>query len=638
MSPLPAGPYFIGFDVGTGSARAALLSHNGELIAESVHETTTFRDPSDHHVFEQSLTGIWGAIVDSSQDVLRISGVNPAEVRGVGFDATCSLAVVDGEGNPVEVTKGETLGQVLPGLKVGEDRSLILWADHRAEKEANLINASGSKVLEYVGGTMSLEMEIPKTLWLKRHMKPELFARCNFFDLPDYLTFRATTSPARSSNSLVCKFSYIPPDAVTPPSPGWNPGFLTKIGLGDLVDRGLGALGGVTGETVSSTEHVGGGKYLGAGKEALVMTAGLPVGKGLSARAAKELGLVEGTAVGSGVIDAYAGWIGTAAALSTDADDPNPAETLKTMKHPTLADSGKRLAAVAGTSTCHIVQSPEGVFVDGVWGPYKNAIFPGWWMNEGGQSSTGQLIDFMIKTHPAYPELVEVSKKEGKNMFDVLGERLESMRVSRGEDTLTDLTRDLHLYPDLHGNRSPLADNRMRGMITGLALDSTLGDLALKFNVTLESIALQTRHILEEMNSKGHQIDSIYMSGGQVKNVRLMSLLSSVCRVPVILPPSSSAAVVSGSAMLGRYAYEVQRSRDSKEITTMEEVLSEGQQYKESLWEIMVEMTPAGKRVVPGAGEQEMRLLDVKYKIFRESIDVQRRWRKMVDEAYGERQ
>jgi len=34
------------------------------------------------------------------------------------------------------------------------------------------------------------------------------------------------------------------------------------------------------------------------------MTAGLPVGKGLSARAAKELGLVEGTAVGSGVIDA----------------------------------------------------------------------------------------------------------------------------------------------------------------------------------------------------------------------------------------------------------------------------------------------------------------------------------------------
>lgn len=81
-----------------------------------------------------------------------------------------------------------------------------------------------------------------------------------------------------------------------------------------------------------------------------------------------------------------------------------------------------------------------------------------------------------------------------------------------------------------HGNRSPLADPRMKGMITGLTLDDSLNDLARKFNVTLEvsmchpsycrivkltfqSIALQTRHIVDEMNSRGHQINSIYMSG-----------------------------------------------------------------------------------------------------------------------------
>ena len=37
-------------------------------------------------------------------------------------------------------------------------------------------------------------------------------------------------------------------------------------------------------------------------------------------------------------------------------------------------------------------------------------------MNEGGQSSTGQLIDFIITTHAAYPELEERAKQENKNI------------------------------------------------------------------------------------------------------------------------------------------------------------------------------------------------------------------------------
>ena len=77
------------------------------------------------------------------------------------------------------------------------------------------------------------------------------------------------------------------------------------------------------------------------------MTAGQPVGRGLTRRAAQDLGLVEGTPVGSAVIDAYAGWVGTIAAKS-DAD--------KSTGMLKLEESNHRLAACAGTSTCHIVQ------------------------------------------------------------------------------------------------------------------------------------------------------------------------------------------------------------------------------------------------------------------------------------------
>jgi len=286
-----------------------------------------------------------------------------------------------------------------------------------------------------------------------------------------------------------------------------------------------------------------------------------------------------------------------------------------------LEESKHRLAAVAGTSSCHLVQSPKGVFVPGVWGPYKDAVFPGWWMNEGGQSSTGQLIDFMITTHPAYPQLVERAKKESTSIHSVLADQLEKLRTEAGVESLTELTKDMHFYPDLHGNRSPIADPTMTGSISGLTLDRSLHDLARKFHLTLEGIALQTRHIIDTMNSSGHAIKELYMSGGQAKNAKLMQLFADVCGMPVILPASTSDAVTRGAAMLGRFAAE---KASGKGIQG---------DLGEALWGIMVEMTPPGTLVSPAASPREKKLLEAKYKIFLETIEIQKRWRAEIAAA-----
>ncbi|KAG8708073.1 hypothetical protein FRC09_001462 [Ceratobasidium sp. 395] len=182
------------------------------------------------------------------------------------------------------------------------------------------------------------------------------------------------------------------------------------------------------------------------------------------------------------------------------------------------------------------------------------------------------------------------------------------------------------------GNRSPLADSQMCGSIVGLKLDSGLSDLALKFNLTLEAIALQTRHIIETMNTRGHTVRSIFMSGGQAANAKLMQLFADVCDVPVVLPQSHSAAVVLGAAMLGRFAAEVSTQGNSQAVNQKEaEVASE--KTKEDLWKIMVEMTPPGTEVRPARSVREGRLLDAKYTIFLEAIDIQRRWRKEMAAA-----
>ncbi|MCQ5042029.1 hypothetical protein NE654_13220, partial [Akkermansia muciniphila] len=51
------------------------------------------------------------------------------------------------------------------------DQNIILWMDHRAMKETEEINSSGDKCLKYVGGQMSVEMEIPKIKWLKNNLE-----------------------------------------------------------------------------------------------------------------------------------------------------------------------------------------------------------------------------------------------------------------------------------------------------------------------------------------------------------------------------------------------------------------------------------------------------------------------------------
>lgn len=149
------------------------LAHMLTVLAESTYATTTYRDDRNADIFEQSTTEsalvaqslppasvadartVWDSISKACKDVLRDAKATKEQVKGIGFDATCSLGVCDDHGQPQSVTEGDW------GTGPTK-RNIILWADHRAEEEAKLINSTGSPVLDYVGSTMSLEMELPK--------------------------------------------------------------------------------------------------------------------------------------------------------------------------------------------------------------------------------------------------------------------------------------------------------------------------------------------------------------------------------------------------------------------------------------------------------------------------------------------
>lgn len=488
--------HFIGVDVGTGSARAGVFDARGRLIGSAQAAIDTTRPQPGYA--QQSSRGIWAAVARALREAMTQAAIPADSVAGLGFDATCSLVVADATGGPVSVCP-----------QGGVDQDVILWMDHRAIAEAAAINATGAEVLAHVGGVISPEMEMPKLLWLKRHL-PQSWARAAaFWDLPDWLVHRATGAAARSLCSAVCKWTYLGHRGAA--GEGWDDAFLRDIGLSDLTGAGHAMIG----EDFAAP--------------------GARVG-GLSAEAAAELGLATGTPVASGMIDAYAGALGT---LGVGAGG---------------ADLAGRLAVIAGTSACHIALTDAAVFVPGVWGPYFSVLVPGLWANEGGQSAAGALIDTVIDRHGAAAGARAEAARQNVSVHAFL--QAELTRLAEGGDTAL-LSAGRHIQPDFHGNRSPLADPTRHGAISGLTLEHGLADLALDYLAVVQALAYGTRHILQEMTGAGLVVDVLVVSGGLARNPLYLREMADAtgCRIVV---PDQAEPVLLGAAMMAAVAAEAQ--------------------------------------------------------------------------------
>lgn len=494
-------PLFLGVDVGTGSARAGLFTTQGRLLGSASHPIQMWKPQPDF--VEQSSDDIWAACCRAVKEALKLAGASPDQVAGIGFDATCSLVLLDAEDRPVSASP------------TGKDnQNVIVWMDHRAVAEAEAINATGHAALRFVGGVISPEMETPKLLWLKRHLPKAWKRTARFFDLPDFLTYRATGDETRSLCSTVCKWTYFGHRGAD--GKGWERGFFEKAGLGDLAEESFARIG------------------------RRVRPMGEPLGRGLTAKAAAELGLREGTAVGVSIIDAHAGGLGMLGAkVGRETVSAGALES--------------RLALIGGTSSCHMAVSARPRFIRGIWGPYFSAMIPGLWLTEGGQSATGALIDHVIHSHAAAAALGREAKKEGKSIYEALNARLDVLARTEKAPFPAALTQDLHVQPDFHGNRSPLADPTLRGVISGLTLSATPDDLARQYLAAVQAVAYGTRHILEEMNRKGYQIDTLFICGGGTKNPVFLREHADITGCQMVLPREPE-AVLLGSAVLGAVA------------------------------------------------------------------------------------
>ena len=489
----PANRYIVGVDVGTGSARAGVFDPAGRMIGAAKTDIALYRETGA--IAEQSSAEIWAAVCRSVRSAVAQAAVDPSAISGIGFDATCSLVVLGQNGTSLPV-----------GSSGNPSRDIIVWMDHRAVAQAERINAIGHDVLKYVGGVISPEMETPKLLWLHEN-RPETFAAAwQFFDLADYLTWRATGSLARSTCTLTCKWTYLAHEA------RWDPSYFHAIGLGTLADEGFSRIG---------TE---------------VVAPGTALGHGLTDQAAADLGLLAGTPVGAGLIDAHAGGIGTVGAMGAVG---NPTECL---------------AYVFGTSSCTMTTTRDPVFVPGVWGPYFSAMVPGAWLVEGGQSAAGAAIDHLLSLHPGATEAARLAKAASQSLPVWLANTAASKAADAS--SVVRLAGGLHVVPEFLGNRAPFADPHARAIIAGLDMETGIDSLLALYVAGLCSIGYGLRQIVETQAAQGAPIRRIMISGGAGQQNLVRQILADATGIPVVATEADE-PVLLGSAILGAVAGQV---------------------------------------------------------------------------------
>ncbi len=493
--------HVIGVDVGTGSVRAGLFTKEGVMLASAVEPIKTWKPRLDF--VEQSSENIWLAVGTTVRSVLKQSGIAQERIVGISFDATCSLVVLNEDDEPLTVSQ-----------EGDSERNVIVWMDHRALKEADEINLGDYMPLKYVGGKVSPEMETPKLLWLKRNLPKTWSAAGKFFDLADYLTFRSTGDDARSLCTVVCKWTYL---GHLGESGAWDKEYFNSIGLSELLD----------------------GKKIGTKFSPM----GTRVGN-LTPKAAKELGLTENCAVGIGIIDAHAGGLGLLGAIWKDSPDRDPA-LLETV-----------LALIGGTSACHMAVSREPRFIEGVWGPYYGAMVSGMWLTEGGQSAAGSAIDHVIEDHANFPNLLKTESETSLSRYELLNAETDRLRQESGLPYPAQLTKNIHILPYFLGNRSPNADPRAVATIEGLNLDASISSQALRYYAAIQAVAYGTRDIVQTLNESGYRIDTLFATGGGVKNPLWLQEHADATGLPIVLAREPE-AVLLGSAILAATAAQI---------------------------------------------------------------------------------
>ena len=354
-------------------------------------------------------------------------------------------------------------------------RPALIWMDVRSAEQAEQMVATEDDALRINSngsGPVSAEWMIPKALWIKQN-EPENFDRAvTICEYQDYINLHLTGRLGASINNVSTRWHCDYTGDGVPKS------LLEKLDLGELAEKW----------------------------PQDVFRLGELVGR-LTPRAAGHLGLTPDLPVVQGGADAQIGMIGLG-----------------------VVKPGN-LALITGSSHLHLGLSEKPFHGTGIWGTYADALLPGLHTVEGGQTSTGSVINWL------------------KNLFgesDYEALNLDASKLPPGSENLI-------VQEHFQGNRTPHTDPNSRGAFHGLTLKHGREHL---FRAAIEGVAFGSELILESMRTNGFFPESIVVSGGATHSELWLQIHSDVSNLPLILTKNPDAPLL-GCAILAAVGAEI---------------------------------------------------------------------------------
>jgi L-ribulokinase len=477
-------------DYGTSSVRAVIVdAHTGEEVAQGVWayphgEQGVLLDPRDPNLARQHPRDYFDGFVAAVSGAVR----EARERRGIDPARIVGIGVDTTASTPIPVDAGGVPLAMHEEFARTLDAMAWLWKDHTAHAEAeeitDRVRSMGLPYLAKCGGAYSSEWYWSKML------------RCE----------RAAPGVARAVHSWVECCDLVPAWLTGTSAPGAITRGICAAGHKAMYHA---AWGGPPAEELLESLAPGFGRF-GARYGTRVRSAVHPVGT-LTPELAARVGLSPGIAVAGGVIDAHVGAVGAGIGPGT-------------------------LVKIIGTSTCDCMVMPMNAplaDIPGVCGIVPESILPGMYGIEAGQSAVGDIFDWYVRM---------VSEMSGEGAADA------HQRLTRGAAALRPGASGLLALDWHNGNRNPLTDPRLTGLVVGQSLRTTQAEM---YRTLIEATAFGALKIIDRIASYGVPIERVVNCGGIAeKNPLVMQIYADVCDRPMHVSGSAQTCAL-GAAIFG---------------------------------------------------------------------------------------